>query len=94
MLGGGKIQCKAPVREFGITREFSTDYLRQRGIQFRKSTSYSYNPGLWGVSIGGKETLTADGLIPDDAWYSQPDPRHAKTRLTLTFEQATSSSST
>lgn len=86
VLGGGKIQCKAPVREFGITRAFSTDYLRKRGVPVtEKTTSYSYNPGLWGVSIGGKETLTSDGLIPDNAWYSQPDATMKQAELTLHF---------
>ena len=88
VLGLGKVQCKAPVREFGITRQFSTDYLRSKGVTVtEKSTAYSYNPGLWGVSIGGKETLIADGLIPDSAWYSQPNPTATEQRLTLHFSQ-------
>ena len=88
VLSGGKIQCKAPVREFGISRQFSTDYLRKRGVTVtEKTTNYSYNPGLWGVSIGGKETLTADGLIPDDAWYSKPDATVREATLTLSFEK-------
>ena len=88
VLGDGKIQCKAPVREFGITRQFSTDYLRARGVTVtEKTTSYSYNPGLWGVSIGGKETLTSDGLIPDDAWYSQPDSQAKEGVLSLSFTE-------
>lgn len=73
VLGQGRVQYKAPVREFNVSRAFSTDYLKTRGVTVtEKTTSYSYNPGLWGVSIGGKETLVADGLIPDDAWYSKP----------------------
>ncbi|MGE3623016.1 MAG: argininosuccinate synthase domain-containing protein [Bdellovibrionales bacterium] len=88
VLGGGKIRCKAPVREFGITRAFSADYLRQRGVTVtEKTTSYSYNPGLWGVSIGGKETLVSDGLIPDEAWYSHPDPGLKQAVISLSFEQ-------
>ncbi|NDC37564.1 MAG: argininosuccinate synthase [Proteobacteria bacterium] len=87
VLGGGKVICKAPVREFGISRQVSTEYLRKRGVTVtEKTTSYSYNPGLWGVSIGGKETLTPEGLIPDDAWYSKPDPQAQNIELTLAFE--------
>lgn len=86
VLGDGKVQCKAPVREFGITRSFSADYLRKHGATVtEKTTSYSYNPGLWGVSIGGKETLVSDGLIPDDAWYSQPDATAREAVLSLSF---------
>lgn len=88
VIGGGKVVCKAPVREFGISRQFSTDYLRQRGVTVtEKTTAYSYNPGLWGVSIGGKETLVSDGLIPDDAWYSQPDSSVTEGSLELHFQQ-------
>jgi argininosuccinate synthase len=88
VLGEGKIKYKAPVREFGITRQFSADYLRKKNVMVtEKSTAYSYNPGLWGVSIGGKETLVADGLIPDDAWYSQPDSSAKETTITLSFEK-------
>ena len=42
--------------------------------------AYSVNRGLWGVTIGGKETLTSDGSIPDEAWvlsrdaFSKPRP--------------------
>ena len=88
VLGGGKIQCKTPVREFGISRQFSTDYLRKRNVTVtEKTTSYSYNPGLWGVSIGGKETLTAEGLIPDDAWYSKPQTKSGDITLTISFDK-------
>ncbi len=88
VIGGGEIAYKAPVREFGISRQFSTDYLKKRGVQVtEKTTSYSYNPGLWGVSIGGKETLTADGLIPDEAWYAKPDANATPTTLKLRFEK-------
>jgi len=85
VLGKG-IEYKAPIREFAITRAFSTEYLRKRGINVpEKNTSYSYNPGLWGVSIGGAETLKSDGLIPDDAWYSQPDPDKKDGIVTISF---------
>lgn len=88
VIGQGAIQYKAPVRDFGISRQFSTDYLRARGVTVtEKTTSYSYNPGLWGVSIGGKETLTSDGLIPDDAWYSKPDAALKGAELVLHFEE-------
>jgi argininosuccinate synthase len=30
--------------------------------------AYSVNRGLWGVTIGGKETLTSQGSIPEEAW--------------------------
>jgi argininosuccinate synthase len=86
VLGNGQIAYKAPIREFEITRAFSTEYLRKRGVNVpERLTSYSYNPGLWGVSIGGAETLVSDGLIPDDAWYSEPDPKATEGTVTISF---------
>lgn len=89
----GAIQCRAPIREFGITRAFSAQYLEEHGISIPpKTTDYSYNPGLWGVSIGGKETLSSDGLLPEYAWYSQPDPEAKEQEFTLSFENGELSS--
>ena len=52
--------------------------------------AYSVNRGLWGVTIGGKETLTSTGSIPDDAWVLSRDaftkPR-APERHTISFEK-------
>lgn len=88
VLGQGKVKCKAPIREFGISRAQSSEYLRSKGIEVSaKTTDYSYNPGLWGVSVGGKETLRSDGLLPEDAWYSKPDPTAKALELELKFEQ-------
>ncbi|MDE1170148.1 MAG: argininosuccinate synthase [Verrucomicrobium sp.] len=88
VIGQGKVVCRAPIREFGITRPVAAETLRRHGFEVpEKTASYSYNPGLWGVSIGGKETLVADGLLPDDAWYSRPDPAARETALTLVFEK-------
>ncbi len=83
------VDCLAPIREFEVSRDFSTGYLKDRGINVpQKNTSYSYNVGLWGVSIGGKETLVSDGIIPDFAWYSADriNPKE-EVKLKIRFEQ-------
>ncbi len=36
-------------------------------MNFAKA-AYSINKGLWGTSIGGKETLGSKGLLPEEAW--------------------------
>ena len=88
VLGQGAIMCRAPIREFNITRSFATQYLREQGIPVsEKEKNYSYNPGLWGVSIGGKETLHSDGLLPDEAWYSKPVSTMHEMELVLSFNQ-------
>jgi argininosuccinate synthase len=81
------IKVMAPVREHGIKREFSQNYLRERQIAVSEKTAYSYNVGLWGVSIGGKETHTSDGLIPEEAWYGQIDPNVSAQSVEIVFEK-------
>jgi len=86
VIGQGSIQCRAPIREFAITRTQAAHYLEEKGFPVSaKTTDYSYNPGLWGVSIGGKETLRSDGLLPDHAWYAQPDREHQTDQLEIGF---------
>ena len=88
VLGQGAIQVVAPVREFGFSREYTTQFLLDRGIPVpQKNSSYSYNVGLWGVSIGGKETHLSTGLIPDEAWYSQPDRTLDRGCAEITFSR-------
>jgi argininosuccinate synthase len=88
VLGQGKIEVLAPIREFAFSREYSTNYLLERGISVpQKNTSYSYNVGLWGVSIGGKETHASTGLIPEEAWYSKPDRARERGEVEITFKQ-------
>lgn len=81
------VKALAPVREHNVKREFSQSYLKERGISVSDKAAYSYNVGLWGVSIGGKETLTSDGLIPEEAWYTQIDPSLTAEKLTVSFEK-------
>jgi argininosuccinate synthase len=64
-----ELEIIAPVRDRNFKRQEELDFLRARGLPVPPfGASYSINRGLWGVSIGGKETLTSQGSIPDDAW--------------------------
>ena len=53
-----------------------------------QGSAYSINRGLWGITIGGQETLTSDNTIPESAWvlsanaFSEPK---AMTQHTLEF---------
>lgn len=59
----------APVRDRAFKRAEELDYLESRGLPVPPAgAAYSVNRGLWGVTIGGKETLTSGGSIPEDAW--------------------------
>lgn len=81
----------APVRSLGLTREASASYLRERGhdVSAEKAT-YSINSGLWGTTVGGRETLTTAGYLPEAAWPHTANPADAPDApldLTLHFER-------
>jgi argininosuccinate synthase len=81
----------APVRDQAFKRADELEYLKSRGLPVPPSgAAYSVNRGLWGVTIGGKETLTSGGSIPDEAWLLTRDafarPRPAE-RHVLGFER-------
>src|SRR6476661_6100680 len=61
-----------PIRDLKISREEEIDYLKSLGVEmnFQKS-QYSINKGLWGTSVGGKETLNSNGMLPETAWPTQ-----------------------
>ncbi|MBQ8045217.1 MAG: argininosuccinate synthase [Bacteroidales bacterium] len=67
-----EIKILTPTRDMTLTREYEIDYLRKHGIEddFKKM-EYSINKGLWGTSIGGKETLKSEQTLPEEAYPSQ-----------------------
>lgn len=61
----------APIRELSLSRKDEIDYLNKHGYNYCwDKAKYSINQGLWGTSIGGVETLTSDGVLPDEAFPS------------------------
>ncbi|MEO1037214.1 MAG: argininosuccinate synthase [Pseudomonadota bacterium] len=59
----------APVRDQNFARETQIAFLTERNLPLPSSGgAYSINRGLWGVTIGGRETLTSVGSIPEQAW--------------------------
>jgi argininosuccinate synthase len=68
------LEVLAPVRDRAFKRQEELEYLQQRGLPVPPfGAAYSINRGLWGVTIGGKETLTSTGSIPDHAWVLTRD---------------------
>lgn len=58
-----------PIRDLALSREDETRYLAERGIEIpAKTTTYSINEGMWGMSIGGRETLGSWEPVPDAAF--------------------------
>ncbi|MHA8063850.1 argininosuccinate synthase [Aquirufa aurantiipilula] len=76
-----------PIRDLQLSREAEIDFLKSKGVvQEWHKAAYSINKGLWGTSVGGKETLTSDGYLPEDAWPTQLT-KTTPEKITLEFEQ-------
>ncbi len=66
------IDIITPTRDMVLTREYEINYLKEHGIKADfKKMEYSINKGLWGTSIGGKETLQSEQTLPEEAYPSQ-----------------------
>jgi argininosuccinate synthase len=64
-----ELDMLAPIRDLAPSREQETAFLRERGFEVpEKTTTYSVNAGLWGVTIGGRETGGTSETIPEEAW--------------------------
>jgi argininosuccinate synthase len=66
------IEIITPIRDLQLSREAEIEYLKEKGVQMNfDKAAYSINKGLWGTSVGGKETLHSKGLLPEAAWPTQ-----------------------
>ena len=70
MLPG--VEILTPIRDMRLSREAEIEFLKEHGVDmnFHKA-QYSINKGLWGTSVGGKETLTSKDYLPEEAWPTQ-----------------------
>jgi argininosuccinate synthase len=63
------LEIITPIRDQQLSREAEIEYLKSKGISFNfEKAKYSINKGIWGTSVGGKETLNSLGMLPEDAW--------------------------
>ncbi len=76
-----------PIRDNKLSREEEIEYLKNKGFDIdAKKAQYSINQGIWGTSVGGKETLNSRETLPSEAYPSQlvnKDPIEIK----LTFKE-------
>ena len=81
------VEIITPIRDLQLSREEEIAYLKEKGVEmnFEKAT-YSINKGLWGTSVGGKETLSSNGFLPDEAWPTQVTKAKPES-LKLSFKQ-------
>ena len=84
------LEILAPVRDNSWVREEQLAYLKKRGLPLPpQGSDYSINRGLWGVTIGGRETLTSEKAIPEHAWVLSPNAfsePQLEARHTLEFD--------
>lgn len=66
------VEIITPIRDLKLSREEEIAYLKSKGVEMNfEKAMYSINKGLWGTSVGGKETLSSKGMLPEEAWPTQ-----------------------
>jgi len=80
-----EIKIVTPTRDLELSRDAEISYLQEHGVvdNFEKM-AYSVNKGLWGTSIGGKETLHSDQTLPEEAYPTHLQKEGEET-ITLEF---------
>jgi len=70
-----------------LSREQEIEYLKSKGVDMNfAKAAYSINKGLWGTSVGGKETLSSKGMLPEEAWPTQVTKQDSE-EVKLHFEK-------
>lgn len=79
------LEIITPIRDLKLSREDEISYLRSKGVEMNfEKAMYSINKGLWGTSVGGKETLNSLGMLPESAFPTQLS-RDGSERVVLGF---------
>jgi len=85
------LEVLAPVRDNSWVRDEQIAYLEKNKLPLpAQGSAYSINRGLWGVTIGGQETLTSEASVPEEAWVLSANAfaeAIAPSDHTLVFEQ-------
>ncbi|RDI10308.1 argininosuccinate synthase [Flavobacterium sp. AG291] len=82
-----EMQIITPIRDLKLTRQQEVEYLQQNGVEYSwEKAQYSINKGIWGTSVGGKETLTSGQPLPEEA-YPSPLTKAGQEKVTLHFEK-------
>jgi argininosuccinate synthase len=76
-----------PIRDLKLSREEEIQYLRENGVEMNfEKARYSINKGLWGTSVGGRETLNSKDYLPENAWPTPLSESGTRT-MSLGFEK-------
>lgn len=83
-----EVQIITPIRDLKLSREAEIEYLKAKGVSMNfEKAQYSINKGLWGTSVGGKETLNSNGMLPESAWPTQMTNEGKEEDIKLHFEK-------
>jgi argininosuccinate synthase len=81
------VEIITPIRDLKLSREAEIKYLQEKGVEMNAEKAlYSINKGLWGTSVGGKETLSSKGMLPESAWPTQVTKNNPE-EVALGFEK-------
>jgi len=79
------VEVITPIRDLKLSREEEITFLKEKGVQMNfEKAQYSINKGLWGTSVGGKETLTSNQYLPESA-FPTPVTKTGSEQLELEF---------
>jgi argininosuccinate synthase len=80
-----EMEILTPIRDNKISREEEIEFLKSHHVKMNfEKAKYSINKGIWGTSVGGKETLTSHGYLPEDAFPTKISKAEPET-ISLTF---------
>lgn len=66
------VEIITPIRDMKLSREQEIEFLKAKGVEMNfDKAMYSINKGIWGTSVGGKETLNSLGMLPESAYPTQ-----------------------
>lgn len=81
------VEITTPIRDMKLSREEEISYLKGKGVQMNfDKAMYSINKGIWGTSVGGKETLQSLGTLPEEAFPTQLE-KNGTEKVVLGFEK-------
>lgn len=81
------VEIITPIRDNKLSREAEIEYLKAKGVvRDWTKAAYSINKGIWGTSVGGKETLNSQQYLPEAAFPSQLT-KQGEEEVELKFEK-------
>ena len=82
-----KAEIITPIRDLRLSREAEINFLKDHNVSMNfEKAAYSINKGLWGTSVGGKETLNSKDYLPESAWPT-PVTETMEKNISLAFSK-------